>query len=99
MRKATILVVAIMTAVLIAAVALLAQSQKSILGTWEMNFGKSKYSPGPAPTSHSDQKEVSQGGGKHAGDLGPGKGQDQDREGQGKFEGKDQPVKGNNPEC
>src|SRR5262249_17400859 len=52
MRKASILVVASMTAVLIAAVGLLAQSQESLFGTWKMNSAKSKYSPGPAPKSN-----------------------------------------------
>jgi hypothetical protein len=98
MRKATILVVASMTAVLIAAVALLAQSQESILGTWKMNVAKSKYSPGPVPTSNIAKWEAFQGGVKLTVDVVPAKGETQHWEVSGKFDGKDNPVKGNNPD-
>ena len=99
MRKATILVVVGMTAVLIAAVALLAQSQESIFGTWKMNVAKSKYSPGPMPKSNIAKWEAFQGGVKLTVDVVPAKGETFHYEASGKFDGKDNPVKGNNPDA
>jgi len=99
MRKANILVMASMTAVLIAAVGLLAQSQESLFGTWKMNAAKSKYSPGPAPKSNIAKWEASQGGVKLTVDVVPAQGETQHWEASGKFDGKDNPVKGNNPDA
>jgi len=96
MRKATILVV--VTAVLMATAALLAQSQESIFGTWKMNEAKSKYNPGPAPKSNMAKWEAFQGGVKLTVDVVPVKGETQHWEVSGKFDGKDNPVKGNNPD-
>src|SRR5215510_5583560 len=98
MRKATILVVS-MAAVLIAAVTLLGQSQESILGNWKMNAAKSKYSPGPVPKSNMAKWEAFQGGVKLTVDMVPVKGETQHYEVSGKFDGKDNPVKGNNPDA
>ena len=98
MRKSSILVVASMAAVLIAAVGLLAQSQESLLGTWKMNAAKSKYSPGPAPKSNMAKWEAYQGGVKLTADIVPAQGETQHWEASGKFDGKDNPVKGNNPD-
>jgi len=83
---------------LIAAVGLLAQSQESLFGTWKMNAAKSKYSPGPAPKSNSAKWEAFQGGVKLTVDVGPAQGETQHWEASGKFDGKDNPVKGNNPD-
>jgi len=99
MRKATTFVVVSMTAVLIAAVALLAQSQESLFGTWKMNAAKSKYSPTPVPKSNAAKWEAFQGGVKLTVDLVPVKGETQHYEVNGKFDGKDNPVKGNNPDA
>ena len=99
MRKATILVVVTMTAVLIAAVTLLAQSQESLYGTWKMNAAKSKYSPGPLPKSNIAKWEAFQGGVKLTVDVVPATGETQHYEASGKFDGKDNSVKGNNPDA
>jgi hypothetical protein len=99
MRKATTLVVVSMTAVLIAAVALSAQSQESLFGTWKMNVAKSKYTPGPVPKSNIAKWEAFQGGVKLTSDVVPAKGETQHWEVSGKFDGKDNPVKGNNPDA
>ena len=99
MRKQTILAVVGMTAVLIAAVALSAQSQESLFGTWKMDVAKSKYSPGPIPKSNISKWEAFQGGIKLTSDVVPAKGETQHWEVSGKFDGKDNPVKGNNPDA
>jgi hypothetical protein len=99
MRKATILALVGMTAVLIAAVALSAQSQESLFGTWKMDVAKSKYSPGPVPKSNIAKWEAFQGGVKLTSDVVPAKGETQHWEVSGKFDGKDNPVKGNNPDA
>jgi hypothetical protein len=99
MRKAITLVVVSMTAVLIAAVALSAQSQESLFGTWKMNVAKSKYTPGPVPKSNIAKWEAFQGGVKLTNDVVPAKGETQHWEVSGKFDGKDNPVKGNNPDA
>jgi len=99
MRKQTILAVVGMTAVLIAAVALSAQSQESLFGTWKMDVAKSKYSPGPIPKSNISKWEAFQGGVKLTSDVVPAKGETQHWEVSGKFDGKDNPVKGNNPDA
>jgi len=99
MRKETILAVVGMTAVLIAAVALSAQSQESLFGTWKMDVAKSKYSPGPIPKSNISKWEAFQGGVKLTSDVVPAKGETQHWEVSGKFDGKDNPVKGNNPDA
>jgi hypothetical protein len=80
-----------------ATAALLAQSQESIFGTWKMNEAKSKYNPGP-PKSNMAKWEAFQGGVKLTVDVVPVKGETQHWEVSGKFDGKDNPVKGNNPD-
>src|SRR5262249_45790982 len=99
MRKSTILVVVTMTTVLIAAITLLAQSQESLFGTWKMNAAKSKYSPGPVPKSNIAKWEAFQGGVKLTVDVVPAKGETQHWESSGMFDGKDNPIKGNNPDA
>jgi len=76
-----------------------AQAQESLLGTWRMNAAKSKYSPGPAPKSSIVKWEAFQGGVKLTFDAVPAKGETQHWESSGKFDGKDNPVKGNNPDA
>ena len=97
MRKATILVV--VAGALTIAVALLAQSQESIFGTWKMNAAKSKFTPGPLPKSSIAKWEAYQGGLKLTLDQEPAKGATQHWEVSGKFDGKDNPVTGNNPDA
>jgi len=98
MRKVSLLIVASLTAVLIGTVGLLAQSQESLFGSWKMNVAKSKYSPGPAPKSSSSKYEAFEGGVKLTVDTVPVQGETQHWEVSGKFDGKDNPVKGNNPD-
>jgi hypothetical protein len=98
MRKTTIFIVVSVTAVLLSAVTLLAQ-QEPLFGTWKMNAAKSKYSPDPVPRSNTAKWEALQGGVKLTVDLVPDKGQTQHYEVSGKFDGKDNPVKGNNPDA
>ena len=88
MRKATILVVVTMTAVLIAAFTLLAQSQESLYGTWRANAAKSKYSPGPVPKSNIAKWEAFQGGVKLTVDVVPATGDTQHYEAISKKGGK-----------
>src|SRR5262245_7452322 len=76
---------------------LLAQTQE--FRTWKMNAAKSKYSPGPVPKSSSAKWEAFQGGVKLTVDVVPAKGETQHYEASGKFDGKDNPVKGNNPDA
>jgi hypothetical protein len=83
---------------LVVAGTLLAQTQESLFGTWKMNAAKSKYS-GPVPKSNIAKWEVSQGGVKLTVDVVPATGETQHYEASGKFDGKDNPVKGNNPDA
>ena len=96
MRKTSVLVVVV---VLLAAVVALAQSQEPLFGTWKMDVAKSKFSPGPAPKSSMVKWEAFQGGVKLTVDTVPAKGDTQHWEASGKFDGKDNPVKGNNPDA
>jgi hypothetical protein len=84
---------------LVVAGTLLAQTQESLLGTWKMNAAKSKYSPGPVPKSNIAKWESFEGGVKHTVDVVPAKGETQHYEASGKLDGKDNPVKGNNPDA
>ena len=77
---------------------LLAQAQESLFGTWKMNPAKSKYNPGPTPKSNVAKWEVFQDGAKLTVDVVPAKGETQHYESSGKFDGKDNPVKGNYPD-
>src|SRR5262245_15689478 len=78
---------------------LLAQGQESLFGTWKMNAAKSKYSPGPVPKSNVAKWEAFQSGVKLTVDVVPASGETQHYECSGKFDGKDNPVKGNNPDA
>ena len=98
MRMRTVFFLANVIGVLTVAVALLAQAQESLFGTWKMNAAKSKYSPGPTPKSNIAKWEAFQGGVKLTVDVVPAKGDTQHYESSGKFDGKDNPVKGNYPD-
>jgi hypothetical protein len=95
MKPKTILILAV---ALVLAGTLLAQAQESLFGTWKVNPAKSEFSPGPAPKSSMAKWEAFQGGVKLTVDLVPAKGETQHWESSGKFDGKDNPVKGNNPD-
>ena len=95
MKPKTILILAI---ALVLAGTLLAQAQESLFGTWKVNAAKSKFSPGPVPKSSIAKWEAFQGGVKLTVDVVPAKGETQHWESSGKFDGKDNPVKGNNPD-
>jgi len=84
---------------LVVAGTLLAQTQESLFGTWKMNAAKSKYSPGPVPKSNIAKWEAFQDGVKLTVDVVPATGATQHYEASGKFDGKDNPVKGNNPDA
>ena len=98
MRARTLFVLANVIALLAVTFALLAQTQEALFGTWKMNAAKSKYSPGPAPKSNIAKWEAVQGGVRLTVDVVPAKGETQHYESSGKFDGKDNPVKGNNPD-
>jgi len=57
-----------------------------------------KYSPGTIPKSNIAKWEAFQGGVKLTVDVVPAKGETQHYEASGKFDGKDNPVKGNYPD-
>jgi hypothetical protein len=87
------------TLAMVVAGTLLAQTQESLFGTWKMNAAKSKFSPGPVPKSNIAKWEAFQDGVKLTVDVVPAKGETQHYEASGKFDGKDNPVKGNNPDA
>jgi hypothetical protein len=78
---------------------LLAQAQEPLFGTWKMNVAKTKYSPGPVPKSFIAKWESFEGGVKITGDVVTVNGEPQHYESSGKFDGKDYPVIGNNPDA
>ena len=94
MKPKTILILAV---ALVLAGTLLAQPQESVFGIWKENAAKSKYSPGPTPKSNIAKWEAFQGGVKLTVDVVPAKGEALHWESSGKFDGKDNPMKGNNP--
>ena len=98
MRRKNVLIWTSLAAALVLAGTLLAQAPESLFGTWTMNPAKSKFSPGPIPKSNSAKWEAFQGGVKLTVDLVPAKGETQHYESNGRFDGKDNPVKGNYPD-
>jgi hypothetical protein len=98
MKPKTILIQINLAIVLVLAGTLLAQAQESLFGTWKMNAAKSKYSPGPVPKSNIAKWEAFQGGVKLTVDVVRANGETLHYESSGKFDGKDNPVKGNNPD-
>ena len=98
MKPKNILILINLAVALLLAGTLLAQAQESLFGTWKMNAAKSKYSPGPVPKSNLAKWEAHQSGVKLTVDVAPAKGRPQHYESSGKFDGKDNPVKGNNPD-
>ena len=95
MRMRTILVVANVIAVLTLTFAVLAQSTGPWFGTWKLNLAKSKFSPGPAPKSQTTKLEPREGGFRNATNTVTGTGEARHIAYTGKFDGKDNVVKGN----
>jgi hypothetical protein len=98
MRPKTVLIWINVAVALALAGTLVAQAQESLFGTWKMNAAQSKYSPDPVPKSNIAKWEASQGGVKLTVDVAPAKGGTQHYESSGKFDGKDNPVRGNYPD-
>jgi hypothetical protein len=98
MKRKTVLTGITLTVASVLAGVLLAQAQESLFGTWRMNAAKSSYSPGPIPKSNIAKWEAVQGGVRLTVDVVPAKGETQHYESTGRFDGKDNPVKGNNPD-
>lgn len=98
MKSKNILIRINLALALLLAGTVLAQAQEPLFGTWKMNAAKSKYSPGPVPKSNVAKWEASDGGVKLTVDVEPATGEAQHWESSGKFDGKDNPVTGNNPD-
>jgi len=98
MKPKTILLWINLAVALVFAGTLLAQAQESLFGTWKMNASKSKYVPGPVPKSNIATWEAFQGGVRLTVDTLTAKGETVHYECSGKFDGKDNPVTGNNPD-
>src|SRR5216683_2050535 len=98
MKPKTMLIRINLVAALVLAGTLPAQAQESLFGTWKMNAAKSKYSPGPVPKSNIAKWEASDGGVKLTVDVVPANGEPQHYESSGKFDAKDNPQTGNNPD-
>jgi hypothetical protein len=98
MKRKTVLTGIALTVASMLAGVLLAQAQESLFGTWRMNAAKSSHSPGPMPKSNIAKWEAFQGGVRLTVDVVPAQGETQHYESSGKFDGKDNAVKGNNPD-
>ena len=73
---------------------LVAQSAAPLLGTWQLNVAKSKYSPGPPPKSSTLKWEQTQGGMKFTTDGVDAQGQANHTETLEKGDGTEAPVQG-----
>jgi hypothetical protein len=98
MKPKTILIRNSLAVALVLLGTLPALAQDSLVGTWKMNAAKSKYSPGPVPKSQIAKWEASDGGVKLTVDVEPATGQAQHWESSGKFDDKDNPITGDNPD-
>ena len=98
MKPKTILMRITLAVALVLVGTLPVHAQESLYGTWKMNAAKSKYSPGPIPKSNIAKWEEFQGGVKLTVDVVTANGDTQHYESSGKFDGKDNPVTGNNPD-
>ena len=63
-------------------------------GNWKVNVAKSKYDPGPPPQSATSKLDAIEGGLKFTNDGVNAEGKPTHSEWNGKFDGKDNPVKG-----
>jgi hypothetical protein len=76
----------------------LAQNDSQV-GVWKLNVAKSKYSPGPAPTSATTTIEAAGAGTKVSVDQTLPDGAKRQYTFTGDYDGKDVPVVGNNPDA
>lgn len=83
--------------ILAAATWVAAQSKDPFVGTWTLNAAKSKYTPGPAPTSATTTIEAAGAGYKFTVHQVPASGPAQDWTFTTNLDGKPSPVTGNNP--
>jgi hypothetical protein len=79
--------------------AVLAQTTDSQVGNWKLNLAKSKYSPGPAPKSATTKIEAVGAGTKVIVDQMLADGTTRHYEFTANYDGKDNPVIGNNPDA
>ena len=78
--------------------AALAQAPDPHIGVWKLNLAKSKYDPGPAPKSGTATWEVVAAGTKISTDGVAADGTPRRWESITKYDGKDSPITGANPE-
>src|SRR5437870_8763172 len=71
-----------------------AYAEDVISGNWKVNVVKSKYDPGPSPKSATSKIDAMEGGLKFTNDGVNSEGKPTHSEWSGKFDGKDNPVKG-----
>ena len=79
--------------------ATVAAQTDSQIGVWKLNVAKSKYSPGPAPTSASTTIEAAGAGTKVTVDQEMADGTKRHYTFTAAYDGKDAPVVGNNPDA
>ncbi len=91
-NRSPIFTMALLCAALALAVTAAAADQHS--GTWKMNPGKSKYSPGPAPKSTTVKVEADEKGFKIDAEIVNADGSPAHVQYDAKFDGKDYPVTG-----
>lgn len=72
-----------------------AQAPKALTGTWKLNVAKSKFSPGPPPTSMTVTYTPAADAIKISVDVTWAAGETQKWEMTGKYDGKDYPITGN----
>jgi hypothetical protein len=101
MRKST--VVWALTLAVLSTVSLRGQSQSPAqakfkgdpwMGTWKVNLARSKYEPGPAPTSNTIKHEPWEGGLRAITDTLDARGRAGHTEWTGKYDGKEYPIEG-----
>lgn len=98
MKRTTVVAWIGLTVALVIGATLLAQAKEPLSGTWKLNVAKSKFSPGPASKSGTSKWEVTQDSVRLTVDTVPASGEPIHYEASGKFDGKDNPIKGNNPD-
>src|SRR4051794_30212666 len=79
--------------------AVLAQTTDSQVGTWKLNVAKSKYSPGPVPKSATTKIEAAGASTKVVVDQTLADGTTRHFEFTANYDGKDNPVTGDNPDA
>ena len=78
-------------------VLVVAQQKDPLVGTWNLNVAKSKYSPGPPPKSTTTIYEAAGKGYKVSVKQEPASGSAQQWSYTTELDGKDSPITGNNP--